>query len=74
MANNNFSGDMEVRKGKVSSDGLDVVITPYTLGTGKKVGDTVYDPGKGTVLRSPNGRLWRIVVTDDGTIGAVAVI
>lgn len=57
--------------GKMKVGGIEATTIPNTLGPSVNVGNVSFDPGKGVILRSPNGQRWQVVVTNTGTLGTV---
>lgn len=57
-------------RGTIKVDGIEATAVPNTLGPSVNVGNITFNPGKGTVIRSPNGHRWQIVVTNAGALGA----
>lgn len=44
---------------------------PNKLGQSQNVGHITFDPGKGIILRSPDGQRWRVTVANTGALGTV---
>lgn len=58
-------------RGIIKVSGIEATAIPNRLGNSVNIGNIHFDPGKGTIIRSPNGQRWQIVVTNTGGVGAV---
>ena len=59
------------QRGIIKISGIEATAVPNRLGNGVNIGSIHFDQGKGTIIRSPNGQRWQVVVTDTGGVGAV---